>query len=125
MMQNTRLQLLLERAPITDEDRHNISRIFVVLSSERQTALISDWDGYIIRFVAIRNQLLEEEARRFLSGLQAIDILLDEAIAREGEKQREKDQNKKQVRRELEATVAYDQMQRLRRVKEIHSPIVR
>ncbi len=124
-MQNTRLQLLLERAPITDEDRHNISRIFVVLSSERQTALISDWDGYIIRFVAIRNQLLEEEARRFLSGLQAIDILLDEAIAREWEKQREKDQNKKQVRRELEATVAYDQMQRLRRVKEIHSPIAR
>jgi hypothetical protein len=45
--------------------------------------LISDWDGYITRFVAIRDQLLEAEARRFLSGLQAIDIILDEAIARE------------------------------------------
>lgn len=118
-MQNTRLQLLLERAPITDEDRHNISRIFVVLSAERQAALISDWDGYIIRFIAIRDQLLEAEARRFLSGLQAIDILLDEAIAREAEKQAEKDHNKKQVRRELESTVAYDQMQRLRRVKDL------
>ena len=83
MMQNTRLQLLLERAPITDEDRHNISRIFAVLSAERQVSLISDWDGYITRFVAIRDQLLEAEARRFLSGLHAIDILLDEAIARE------------------------------------------
>ena len=120
-MQNTRFQLLLERAPITDEDRHNISRIFAVLSHERQSVLISDWDGYIIRFVALRDQLLEDEARRFLSGLQAIDILLDEAMSREWEKQREKDQNKKQVRAELEATVAYDQMQRLRRVKEIHS----
>ncbi len=119
MMQNTRLQLLLERAPITDEDRHNISRIFAVLSTERQMALISDWDGYITRFVAIRDQLLEQEARRFLSGLQAIDILLDEAIAREAEKQAEKDHNKKQVRRELESTVAYDQMQRLRRVKDL------
>lgn len=118
-MQNTRLQLLLERAPITDEDRHNISRIFAVLSTERQMALISDWDGYITRFVAIRDQLLEQEARRFLSGLQAIDILLDEAIAREAEKQAEKDHNKKQVRRELESTVAYDQMQRLRRVKDL------
>lgn len=66
-MQNTRLQLLLERAPITDEDRHNISRIFSILSPERQSQLISDWDGYITRFVAIRNQLQEEEARRFLS----------------------------------------------------------
>ena len=119
MMQNTRLQLLLERAPITDEDRHNISRIFAVLSSERQTALISDWDGYIIRFITIRDQLAEAEARRFLSGLQAIDILLDEAIAREAEKQAEKDHNKKQVRRELESTVAYDQMRRLRRVKDL------
>ena len=118
-MQNTRLQLLLERAPITDEDRHNISRIFTVLSAERQSSLISDWDGYIIRFVAIRDQLLEAEARRFLSGLQAIDILLDEAIAREAEKQAEKDHNKKQVRRELESTVAYDQMRRLRRVKDL------
>ncbi len=118
-MQNTRLQLLLERAPITDEDRHNISRIFAVLSSERQTALISDWDGYIIRFIAIRDQLVEAEARRFLSGLQAIDILLDEAIARESEKQAERDHNKKQVRRELESTVAYDQMQRLRKSKEL------
>ena len=118
-MQNTRLQLLLERAPITDEDRHNISRIFAVLSAERQTALISDWDGYITRFVAIRDQLLEAEARRFLSGLQAIDILLDEAIARETEKQADKEKNKKQVRAELESTVAYDQMQRLRRVKDL------
>ena len=118
-MQNTRLQLLLERAPITDEDRHNISRIFAVLSSERQTALISDWDGYIIRFITIRDQLAEAEARRFLSGLQAIDILLDEAIAREREKQAQKDHNKKQVRAELESTIAYDQMQRLRRVKDL------
>lgn len=82
-MQNTRLQLLLERAPITDEDRHNISRIFSILSSERQAALLGDWDGYITRFVAIRNQIAEEEARKFLSGLQAIDTLLDEAIIRE------------------------------------------
>ena len=116
-MQNTRLQLLLERAPITDEDRHNISRIFAILSSERQAALISDWDGYIIRFISIRDQLVETDARRFLSGLQAIDILLDETIAREDEKQAERDHNKKQVRAELEWTIAYDQMQRLRRVK--------
>ena len=102
MMQNTRLQLLLERAPITDEDRHNISRIFAILSSERQAALISDWDRYIIRFISIRDQLVETDARRFLSGLQAIDILLDEAIAREAEKQAERDHNKKQVRAELE-----------------------
>lgn len=102
MMQNTRLQLLLERAPITDEDRHNISRIFAILSSERQAALISDWDRYIIRFISIRDQLVETDARRFLSGLQAIDILLDEVIAREAEKQAERDHNKKQVRAELE-----------------------
>lgn len=118
-MQNTRLQLLLERAPITDEDRHNISRIFSILSSERQSQIISDWDGYIIRFVSIRNQLIEEEARRFLSGLQAIDVLLDEAILREDEKQYQKNENKKQIRAELESTIAYDQMQRLRRTKDL------
>lgn len=124
-MQNTRLQLLLERAPITDEDRHNISRIFTVLSPERQMALISDWDGYITRFVAIRNQLQEEEARRFLSGLQAIDVLLDEAIIRQSAQEQQKDEHKKQVRAELESTVAYDQMQRLKRTRELLKTEVR
>ena len=118
-MQNTRLQLLLERSPITDEDRQNISRIFAVLSSERQTHIISDWDGYITRFIAIRNQLQEEEARRFLSGLQVIDTLLDEAIAREHEQEDKKNANKQQIRAELESTIAYDQMQRLRKTKEL------
>jgi hypothetical protein len=114
MMQNTRLQLLLERAPITDEDRHNISRIFVVLSSSRQTELLSNWDDYIIRFVAIRDQLLESEARRFLSGLQAIDVLLDEAIAREAEKESIKVAHRNQVRAELDAAMIYDQVQKSR-----------
>ena len=118
-MQNTRLQLLLERSPITDEDRQNISRIFAVLSSERQAHIISDWDGYITRFIAIRNQLQEEEARRFLSGLQVIDTLLDEAIAREHEQEDKKNANKQQIRAELESTIAYDQMQRLRKIKEL------
>ena len=124
MMQNTRLQLLLERAPITDEDRHNISRIFAVLSAERQIVLLSDWDGYIARFIAIREQLLESEARRFLSGLQAIDILLDEAIAREAEKQSLKAEHRNQVRARLDAAMIYDQAEKTRNIHAIqHSSI--
>jgi hypothetical protein len=119
MVQNTRLQLLLERAPITDEDRHNIARIFQVLSTSRQSELLADWDGYITRFVAIRNQLQEEEARRFLSGLQAIDILIEEATLRENEKETQKNEQKKQVRAELESTVAYDQMRRLQQTRDL------
>ena len=115
-MQNTRLQLLLERAPITDEDRHNISRIFAVLSHSRQIELLSDWDGYIARFVAIRDQLIESEARRFLSGLQSIDILLDEAIAREAEKQSIKTEHRNQVRAELDAAMIYDEVQKSRNI---------
>ncbi len=124
MMQNTRLQLLLERAPITDEDRHNISRIFVVLSSSRQTELLTNWDAYIIRFVSIRDQLVEQEARRFLSGLQAIDILLDEAIARESEKQSLKVEQRQQVRAELDAAMVYDQAQKMRHIQRTqHTPV--
>lgn len=119
MMQNTRLQLLLERAPITDEDRHNISRIFAILSQSRQIEVLSDWDGYIARFVAIRDQILEQEARRFLSGLQAIDVLLDEAIARETEKQSLKAEHRNQVRANLDAAMIYDQVQKVRRIPTI------
>lgn len=117
MMQNTRLQLLLERAPITDEDRHNISRIFSILSSTRQTELLSNWDDYITRFVAIRDQLMEQEARRFLSGLQAIDTILDEAIAREAEKRTLKAEHRNQIRAELDAAMIYDQAQKIRHIQ--------
>lgn len=118
-MQNTRFQLLLERSPITDEDRYNISRIFSILSPERQVQIISWWDAYIARFIAIRDHLQEAEARRFLSWLRAIDVLLDEAVAKEHEKQDKKNENKRQIRSELEATVAYTQMQRLRQIKNL------
>jgi hypothetical protein len=46
-------------------------------------------------------------------------VLLDEAIIRESEKEHQKNEQKKQVRAELESTVAYDQMQRLRRTREL------
>lgn len=123
-MKNTRLQILLERAPITDEDRHNISRIFSVLSHHRQQELLHNWDEYIVRFVSIKECMEEEECRRFLEGLNALDTLLDEAIIREQEKQQKKEIAKQSIRDELESTVAYEQMKKLKKIKELQqSPV--
>jgi hypothetical protein len=74
--------------------------------------------------VSIRDQLVEQEARRFLSGLQAIDILLDEAIARESEKQSLKVEQRQQVRAELDAAMVYDQAQKMRHIQRTqHTPV--
>lgn len=118
-MQNTRLQLLLERAPISDEDRSNISRIFAVLSEARKIAFMNEWDEYIVRFVSIKQCLQEEECRRFLEGLRAVDMLLDESILRQEEQNLQKEQKKQAIREQLESTVAYGQMQKLRKIKEL------
>lgn len=48
-------------------------------------------------------------------------MILDQATQREIEKQKQLDHHKRQIRSELEATVAYDQMQRLRKVKELQN----
>jgi Na+/phosphate symporter len=118
-MVNFKLQILLERAPLRDEDKHNISVIFSALSLERQSHILDNWELYIAKIVQARAQIEERQAREFLAGLKTINTLLDEAIIREQEKEAYKETKKREIRAELESTVAYGQMQKLRRIKEV------
>lgn len=118
MTSNFRLVALLERAPLPDEVKHNITVIFRALSFERQRHILDNWDIYLLRFVRVREEVEADVAREFLAGLQVIDTLLDEALIREREKSAMKAENRKQIREELQSTVAYQQMQKLKSIKE-------
>ncbi len=118
-MVNFKLQILLERTPLRDEDKHNISVIFSALSLERQANILDNWEHYIWKIVRVRKEIEERQAKEFLEWLGTINTLLDEAIIREQEKENYKQQKKKETRAELESTVAYGQMQKLKRIKEV------
>ena len=118
-MVNFKLQILLERTPLRDEDKHNISVIFSALSLERQWHILDNWEGYIGRIVRVRKEIEDRQAKEFLEWLSTINTLLDEAILREKEKETYKERKKQEVRAELESTVAYWQMQKLRKIKEV------
>lgn len=118
-MKNSRLQLFLDASGLSLEDRENISRIFAVLSYERQAHILSDWENYIFRFSTIRSQIMEEETRRLLAGLSAIEQIIDEAVLRENERIIEKETHKKNTRQELEASITYDQIQQLKKIKNL------
>ena len=118
-MVNFKLQILLERTPLRDEDKHNISVIFSALSLERQANILDNWEHYIGKIVRVRKEIEERQAKEFLQWLNTINTLLDEAIIREQEKDTYKEQKKQETRAELESTVAYGQMQKLKRIKEV------
>ncbi len=118
-MVNFKLQILLERTPLRDEDKHNITVIFSALSLERQSNILDNWEYYIDKIVLAHKEIEDRQAKEFLQGLDTINTLLDEAIIREQEKEAYKEQKKQETRAELESTVAYWQMKKLQRIKEI------
>lgn len=118
-MVNFKLQILLERTPLKEEDKHNISVIFSALSLERQAHILDHWETYIAKIIQARTTIEERQAQEFLSGLNTINTLLDEAIIREREKEAYKAHKKAEIRAELESTVAYGQMQKLKKIKEV------
>ncbi len=123
MTKNFRLVTLLERAPLPEEVKHNIVVIFSALSFERQRHILDHWDIYLLRFIEVREEVEEQVAREFLEGLRVIDTLLDEALIREREKSVIKAENRRSTREQLEGTVAYEQMQKLRKIKEMTRPV--
>jgi TRAP-type C4-dicarboxylate transport system substrate-binding protein len=118
-MKNVRLRILLEKTPLTEEDKYNIGTIFEALSFSRQQSILDNWEVYVARILELRKEADREYVDEAISTLKNINTLLDEAIIREKEKEAYKEHKKREVRAELESTVAYGQMQKLKRIKEV------
>ncbi len=118
-MKNFRLRILLERTPLTEEDKYNVGIIFEALSFSRQQSILDNWDTYLGRILTLKKQVDTEYLEEAVSTLKNINTLLDEAMIREGEKENYKAHKKQEIRAELESTIAYGQMQKLKRIKEV------
>ena len=99
---NTQLQTLLDRCPLSEEDRHNIAVIFHALSREKQQYILDNWEAYILEMVMVRkevdaaNRVLLDEAR------ELVDTLKDAKNARDAELLLERFRKQKHTRIELE-----------------------
>ncbi len=118
-MKNFRLQILLDNIPLNNEDKYNICIIFEALSFSRQQEILDNWDWYIEQFLQVRKSLDECYIQETIDTLRQANYLLDEALIREQEKESYKAYKKQKIRQELESTVAYWQLQKLKRIKEI------
>ena len=118
-MKNFRLRILLEKTPLTEEDKYNIGIIFEALSLSRQQSILDNWEIYLSRIMVLKKKADEVYLEEAVSTLKNINTLLDEAMIREQEKETYKQQKKQETRAELESTVAYGQMQKLKRIKEV------
>lgn len=118
-MTNSQLLTLLARTPISDEDRYNVTVIFHALSESRQEHILDHWEFYASRLVAERENLDNEQERMLLDALRQANTLLDEAIIRNEEKESLRKNQTRQVREELEATAAYNQMKQMKKIREI------
>ena len=118
-MKNFRLQILLENTPLSEEDKYNICIIFDALSFSRQQQILDHWDNHMNKLLRMRKELDDVYLMEAIDTLKQANSLLDEAILREQEKETYKASKKQQVRDELESSVAYGQMQRLKHIKEI------
>jgi len=118
-MKNFRLQILLERTPISDADKHNILVIFNALSLRRQQEILDNWDEYSLKIIEARKRLDEEQRIELIETLKQANTLLDEAIIRQQEREEYKQNKQREIRKELESTVAYEQLQKLKKIKEV------
>lgn len=52
-MLNYKFSSLLESTPLTEEDKYNLSVIFVAMKSERQINIIEYWPSYLERIIEL------------------------------------------------------------------------
>lgn len=118
-MTNTQLLTLLERTPISEEDRHNVAVIFSALSYERQMTILDKWELYASRIIALRESLDRKQELALIDALKQTNTLLDQAILKEQEQKEQKKHQAQKIREELESTVAYAQMQKAHAIRKI------
>lgn len=99
---NTRLQTLLDRCPLGEEDCHNISVIFHALSEERQQFILDNWDTYIVEMVMVRKEVDAANRSLLEEAIEMIGTLKDAKNARDAEHLIEKFKKQKLTRIELE-----------------------
>ncbi len=85
-MKNFRLRILLEKTPLTEEDKYNIDSIFGALSFSRQQTILDNWEIHIERILKLREQVDQVYIADAITTLNNINTLLDEAMIREEEK---------------------------------------
>lgn len=118
-MGNARLHTLLERSPLSPEDRHNIAIIFSALTPERQYYILDNWDSYIIEMVMIRKEVDSANKMLLDETLEMIDTLKDSKNAHEAEMRLEKFKKQKQTRLELDSVNKYHQANKLNLIRSI------
>ncbi len=118
-MGNTRLRTLLERSPLSAEDRHNIMVIFEALNEEKKHHILENWDIYIVEMVMVRKEV--DSANRALldEALEMIDTLKDAKNAHDAEMRLEKFRKQKQTRIELDSVHSYHQASKLNLIRSI------
>lgn len=116
---NARLQILLDRCPLGDEDCHNIAVIFHALSPEKQQYILDNWDNYIVDMVMVRKEIDAANRSILEEAFEMIDTLKDAKNARDADMLVEKFKKQKATRIELEGVQKYQQSQKLNLIRSI------
>lgn len=102
VMTNARLQTLLDRCPLSEEDCHNIAVIFSSLTPGRQQHILDNWDTYIVEMVMVRKEVDAANKALLDEALEMIDTIKDAENAHEADMRLQKFIKQKQTRLELE-----------------------
>jgi hypothetical protein len=118
-MGNVRLRTLLERSPLSAEDRHNIAVIFEALTGEKQHQILENWDVYIVEMVMVRKEVDSANRALLEEAIEMIDTLKDAKNAHEAEMLLDKFKKQKQTRLELDSVNKYHQANKLNLIRSI------
>ena len=119
MPPNTRLQTLLDRCPLGEEDCHNIAVIFNALSPSRQQYILDNWDTYIVDMVMVRKEVDAANRALLEEAVEMIDTLKDAKNAHDAEMRLEKFRKQKRTRLELENVQNFHQANKLNLIRSI------
>lgn len=98
----SRLKTLLDKSPLTAEDKHNIAVIFGILSTDRQWEILNNWQPYLAQFILERERLNKQHEDDILAKLWQANDILDDAISKKEEQNQHKEQTKYRIRKNLD-----------------------
>lgn len=122
-MKNVQLKTLLSRSSLCEEDIYNVCTIFWALSEEKQNHILWNWEKYLEKIAYEKQKLNAEYWNEIFETLSQANTLLDSAIEKFKEQEKQKIKTKEIAKEELESAMTYDSIIKMEEIKKISKKI--
>lgn len=116
---NFKFKQLLDESWLNVQEKYDLSNIFNCLGDNRKIEILDNWPIYLNKILKIRNETLEKRRENIRNALNNINNIVNEAILKQKDEEKRKEQEIKDNREIDKNAQLYDQMRKTQNLQNL------